>query len=159
MTDRILQRRSKNVFIMPGFQGRMIFFVLLTGFCCIALNGYLYYAYVVDSYDFILKHSTLPEDLKDQRYRDLLVFGTSLGVATVVVTFVLAVWALFATHRAAGSVYRVQKVIEDIKAGDLNARVHLRGKDEFQDLARAFNEMMDRLGERDSVSGREVRAR
>jgi nitrogen fixation/metabolism regulation signal transduction histidine kinase len=145
MADQKNQRRSRNVLIMPDFQGRMILFVLLTGFVCMALNGYLYYQYVVDSYDFILNYSSLPEDLKEQRYSDLLVFGTSLSVATLVATFAVAIWALFATHRAAGSVYHLKRVIDEIKAGNFDARVRLREKDEFQDVARAFNELMDRL--------------
>ena len=130
---------------MPDFQGRMILFVLLTGFVCMALNGYLYYQYVVDSYDFILNYSSLPEDLKEQRYADLLVFGTSLSVATLAATFAVAIWALFATHRAAGSVYHLKRVIDEIRAGNADARVRLREKDEFQDVARAFNELMDQL--------------
>jgi len=145
MADQKNQRRSRNVFIMPDFQGRMILFVLLTGFVCMALNGYLYYQYVVDSYDFILNYSSLPEDLKEQRYADLLVFGTSLSVATLAATFAVAIWALFATHRAAGSVYHLKRVIDEIRAGNADARVHLREKDEFQDVARAFNELMDQL--------------
>lgn len=145
MTDQKIQRSKKNVLIMPGFQGRMILFVVLVGFVCTALNGYLYYSYVVDSYDFILRHSSLPQELKDQRYRDLFVFGVSLGVATLVVTLAIAIWALFVTHRAAGSVYHIKKVIDEIRSGNVHARVHLREKDEFQDLAKSFNEMMDRL--------------
>ena len=145
MADQKNQRRSRNVLIMPDFQGRMILFVLLTGFVCMALNGYLYYQYVVDSYDFILNYSNLPEDLKEQRYSDLLVFGTSLSVATLVATFAVAIWALFAKHRAAGSVYHLKRVIDEIKAGNFDARVRLREKDEFQDVARAFNELMDQL--------------
>jgi len=145
MADQKNQGRSRNVLIMPDFQGRMILFVLLTGFVCMALNGYLYYQYVVDSYDFILNYSSLPEDLKEQRYADLLVFGTSLSVATLAATFAVAIWALFATHRAAGSVYHLKRVIDEIRAGNADARVHLREKDEFQDVARAFNELMDQL--------------
>ena len=145
MADQKNQGRSRNVLIMPDFQGRMILFVLLTGFVCMALNGYLYYQYVVDSYDFILNYSSLPEDLKEQRYADLLVFGTSLSVATLVATFAVAIWALFATHRAAGSVYHLKRVIDEIRAGNADARVRLREKDEFQDVARAFNELMDQL--------------
>ncbi|MGQ0525396.1 MAG: HAMP domain-containing protein [Betaproteobacteria bacterium] len=145
MADQKQQRRNRNVFILPDFQGRMILFVLLTGFICMTLNSYLYYQYVVDSYDFILRHSSLSPDLKDQRYSDLLVFGISLGVATLVATLAVAIWALFASHRAAGSIYHLKRVIDEIKSGNVNERVHLREKDQFQDLARSFNEMMDQM--------------
>ena len=119
------QRSNKNIFIMPGFQGRMILFVLLTGLVCTALNGYLYYSYVVDSYEFILRYSSLSEELKEQRFHDLLVFGASLGVATLLATLAVAVWALFATHKAAGSVYRLKAVMEEIKSGNVGERVRL----------------------------------
>ncbi|MGQ0522848.1 MAG: HAMP domain-containing protein, partial [Betaproteobacteria bacterium] len=144
-TEHTRLRSKKNILIMPGFQGRMILFVVLVGFVGAALNGYLYYSYVVDSYDFVFRHSSLPEELKDQRYSDLFVFGASLVVATLVVTLAVAIWALFITHRAAGSVYHIQRVIGEIRSGNLKARVHLREKDEFQDLARSFNELMDEL--------------
>jgi nitrogen fixation/metabolism regulation signal transduction histidine kinase len=148
MTGTKEQRSRKNMLIMPGFQGRMISFVILAGFLCAILNGYLYYSYVVDSYDFILRHSTLSKELIDQRYRDLFVFGMSLGAATFVVILIIAVWALFITHRAAGSVYHIKKVIDEIRAGNVGERVRLRKKDEFQEVAQAFNALMDELQKR-----------
>ncbi len=145
MMDPKEQRSKTNILVMPGFQGRMIFFIILAGLICAALNGYLYYSYVVDSYDFILRHSSLSKELIDQRYRDLFVFGVSLGAATLLVILIIATWALVITHRAAGSVYHIKRVIDEIRSGNNKERVHLREKDEFQDLAEAFNQMMDEL--------------
>ena len=145
MTDPKKQRSLKNVLILPGFQARMMFFIFLAGVVCTALNAYLYHSYVVDSYDFILRHSSLSQELIEGRYRDLYVFGLSLGLVTLLIVLLIAVWALFITHRAAGSVYHMKRVIGEIRSGKLDARVHLRPRDEFQDLARAFNQMMDEL--------------
>ena len=139
------KRSKKNLWLMPGFQGRMILLFIFCGFTCALLNGYLYNSYVDDSYRFILQYSTLSPDLKEQRHFDLLVFGVALAAASLVITLILAVWALVLTHRAAGAVYAVKKVIGEIRAGDLTRRVRLRKKDEFKDLAAAFNEMMDEL--------------
>jgi len=145
MTDPKKQRSLKNVLIMPGFQGRMIFFIILAGFACTALNAYLYYSYVVDSYDFILKYSSLSKELIADRYRDLYNFGLALGVATILIVLIIAILALFVTHRAAGSVYHIKRVIDEIRSGNTAQRVHLRPKDEFQDVAAAFNQLMDDL--------------
>ena len=145
MMDPKKQRSLKTLLIVPGFQARMIFFIILAGFACTALNAYLYYAYVVDSYDFILKYSSLSKELIADRYRDLYNFGLSLSLATVLIVLIIAILALFVTHRAAGSVYHMKRVIDEIRSGNLKARVHLRPKDEFQDVARSFNEMMDKL--------------
>lgn len=148
MSDQKKQRTKKNILIMPGFQGRMILLVVFVGLTCTAINGYLYYSYVVDSYDFILRHTALSQEIKNQRYDDLFVFGVSLAIATLVATLIIAVWALTVTHRAAGSVYHMKRVIDEIRSGNVGARVRLREKDEFQDLARSFNEMMDDLQKR-----------
>jgi nitrogen fixation/metabolism regulation signal transduction histidine kinase len=145
MTDPKQQRRLKNILIIPGFQGRIAFFIFFAGLACAALNAYLYYSYVVESYDFILRHSSLSQELIDNRYRDLFQFGVALGIATLLIIVLIAIWALFMTHRAAGAVYHIKRVIEEIKSGNTGARVHLRAKDEFQDVAEAFNGMMDEL--------------
>ena len=151
MMDPKKQRSLKNILIIPGFQSRMIFFIILAGFACTALNAYLYYAYVVDSYDFILKYSSLSKELIADRYRDLYNFGLSLSLATVLIVLIIAILALFVTHRAAGSVYHMKRVINEIRSGNIKARVHLRPKDEFQDVARSFNEMMDKLQKETAV--------
>ena len=130
---------------MPGFQGRLILLFVVGAFGSALLNGYLYYSYVDGSYAFIFQYSSLSQDLIAQRHRDLLVFGIVLVVASLVVTLILALWALVLTHRAAGAIYHVTRVIEEIRAGDLTQRVHLRKKDEFQGLASAFNRLMDEL--------------
>ena len=139
------KRSKKNLWLMPGFQGRLLLLFIFCGLTCAFVNGYLYYSYVDASYAFILRYSTLSQDLIAQRHMDLLIFSVALAAGSLVITLILAVWALVLTHRAAGAVYAVKKVIGEIRAGDPTRRVHLRKKDEFKDLAAAFNEMMDEL--------------
>lgn len=145
MIDPKKQRSLKNFLIMPGFQGRIAFFIVLAGFVCAAINGYLYYIYVVDSYDFILRHSNLPQQLVDDRYLDLRNFGLALGLVTLVIMLMITAWSIAVTHRAAGAVYHMKRVMEEIRAGNTRQRVRLRPKDEFQDVAQSFNRMMDEL--------------
>ena len=139
------KRSKKRLLIMPGYQARMVFFVVLAGFLCAVFNGYLYYKYVSGSYDFILKQSNLPQELIAQRYDDLLFVGLGLAAATLLITLVVAVWALVITHRTAGAVYHISRVVDEVRRGNVTARVHLRKKDEFQSLASAFNQMLDEL--------------
>lgn len=145
MMDAKNQRSKKNLYIDPGFQGRMMFCIIFVGFLGAAVNGYLYYTYVDDSYNFILKFSSLSQELINERHRDLLIFGVLLGLTNLLITLVIAAWALVITHRAAGSAYHIKRVIEAIRAGNIQERVHLRKKDEYQDLAESFNQMMDEL--------------
>ena len=145
MMDPKKQRSKRTLLIIPSFQGRLIILIVLLGFVCAVFNGNLYYSYVDDSYDFILKYSSLSQELIDERHRDLLVFGVLLGLATLLITLVIAIWALVVTHRAAGAIYRIKKVMEEIGSGNVKARISLRKKDDFQDLAKAFNQLMDDL--------------
>lgn len=145
MTDPRDKRSKKSILLYRGFQGRIVSFILLAGFLCIGVTSYLCYAYVVDSYDFILRRSNLPQELIDARYSDLFTFLVSMSLVNLLIVVVIAIWALFITHRAAGSVYHMNRVIDEIRSGDAAQRVHLREKDEFQDLARSFNAMMDEL--------------
>jgi HAMP domain-containing protein len=145
MTDPKDKRSKKSLLIDGGFQGRIVSFILLAGFLCIGVTAYFCYAYIGDSYDFILRHSSLPQDLIDERYRDLFAFLVSMSLVNLLIILVIAAAALFITHRAAGSVYHMKRVIDEIKSGNAKERVHLREKDEFQDLARSFNAMMDEV--------------
>jgi len=54
---------------------------------------------------------------------------------------------LVETHRAAGAVFKIQRHIHRVSAGDLDARVYLRRGDHFQDVAEDFNQMVETLRE------------
>jgi HAMP domain-containing protein len=143
MTDAKQQRSSKSLVINAGFQGRIVAFIVLAGFLCVAGTSYGFYSYVAHSYDFVLRHSSLPQGLIDERYRDLFRLWVSLGIVNLLIILVVAGWALVVTHRAAGSVYHVKRVINEVRSGNLQARVRLRSKDEFQDLAASVNALLD----------------
>jgi methyl-accepting chemotaxis protein len=142
------QRKTKNLLLDWGFQGGILMLIAATGLLCIGITAFLGHAYVADSYAFIFKHSSLPQDLMDARYSDLYRFLLSLTLLNGVIVLVVAGWTVLVTHRAAGSVFHIKRVIGEIRAGDLAARVRLRQKDEFRDLAHLFNEMMDELQKR-----------
>ena len=123
----------------------MVFFIILGGFVCTVFNAYLYYNYIVDSYEFIFKFSNLSQDIINDRYKDLYHFGIILILATLMIILIIAAWGLLITHRAADSVYHIKRVIEEIKAGNTQERIRLRKKDEFHEVADAFNQLLDEL--------------
>ena len=138
-------RSTRSVLSLKGFRGRLVALIVIAGFVCITFNAALFYAYVVDSYDLILRHSTLPEEIIDNRYAELFGIALALGVISVVIVLIVAVWALYLMHRVSGPVYHLHKVIEAIRSGRADERLHLRAKDEFQDVAQSFNRLMDEM--------------
>jgi methyl-accepting chemotaxis protein len=146
--DSKKQRSWKNLLLLPGFQGKITLFVLFGGIGCMGLNAYLYYIYVVESYDFIFKASRLPQEMIHDRYNDLFTFGISLGAITLAVILVIAGAVLVMTHRAAGAVYKMTKVVDEVSAGNTSVRVRLRDKDHFQDFAVSINRLIDSIDQK-----------
>src|ERR671919_479976 len=74
--------------------------------------------------------------------RALLVPTAILGLLLLGALFAVAVWAV---RRVAGPVGDVMEAADRVAAGDHDARVEERGPRETRRLARAFNEMTERL--------------
>ena len=62
---------------------------------------------------------------------------------------VLIAWgSVYLSHKIAGPLYRLQKGLEQLDAGDLRTRIHLRKFDEAQFLASRLNETLQNLDRR-----------
>lgn len=149
MTHHENHRHGSSVFQLKGFRGRLVVLIVVAGLLCISLMSGLFYAYVAESYALVLKNSTLPPELIAERLSELQNMALALGGLGLLVVVVVAVWAIYITHRVSGPIYHLGKVIQSIQAGKLDERLQLRAKDEFHDLARAFNQLMDQLQKRD----------
>lgn len=139
------QRSRWSAFRLQGFRFRLVAVIVVAGFLCICLNAVLFYAYVLDSYALILGNTTLPEDIISERYAELRGFAFALGGLSAAVLAVVVVWTVYITHRVSGPVYHLHKVMLAIHDGKIDERVYLRQKDEFHDVARSFNALMDKF--------------
>lgn len=59
--------------------------------------------------------------------------------AALVFTFF---YGVVISHRMAGPIYRIRKVLDEMAQGDLSAQVHLRRKDDFNALAASINSLI-----------------
>lgn len=73
-----------------------------------------------------------------------IVVLTNLITAGVICLFAIVVM-LFISHKIAGPLFRFEKDIERVSKGDLTVHINLREKDQFKDMARALNQMIDSL--------------
>jgi HAMP domain-containing protein len=67
------------------------------------------------------------------------------------IALLIALQSLFVTHRVVGPAFHLQRVLQQLAAGDLAARAHLRRWDRLKELEAAVN----RLGE--ALAAREAR--
>ena len=70
-----------------------------------------------------------------------------LGLAMVVILAFATVLGLFVARRATGRVAILREAARRVGEGDLSVRVAPRGRDELDELGRAFNRMVAELGE------------
>ena len=142
MTDHN-RRKVKNMLINRHYQGRLIITVLAFGFLACLFNGLLFYQYVSENYTTILAGDYFEPAIMASMEQDLKNFALTLMVLSLLAFCGLACYLLVITHRAAGAAYHIHRVIKDIQNGKVTSRVHLREKDEYQELAESFNALMD----------------
>ncbi len=70
-----------------------------------------------------------------------------LGLAMVVILALATALGLFLARRATGRVATLREAARRVGEGDLGVRVSPRGRDELDELGRAFNRMVAELGE------------
>jgi nitrogen fixation/metabolism regulation signal transduction histidine kinase len=70
-----------------------------------------------------------------------------LGLALVIILGLATVLGLFVARRATGRVAALRTAARRVGEGDLTVRVSPRGKDELDELGRAFDRMVAELGE------------
>jgi methyl-accepting chemotaxis protein len=74
-----------------------------------------------------------------------ILWGTIILAAMLIA--ILAFLGIRISHRIAGPIYRFHQTFEEVKSGNVNARIYLRENDEMKPLALAFNGMLDVISE------------
>jgi len=69
-----------------------------------------------------------------------LLFGSSL-VTIVLISIATAVVVMYLSHRIAGPLFKIERSIKEIGAGDLTLKIKLRSTDEIAKMADCCNEM------------------
>lgn len=139
-------RRSwRNIWINPDYQSRYVFWISVTGLILVVINAAIFYFYVSQNYSILVDLSPMTDDAKAQLYRELRQIIGLLFAANLVFLGLVSFIGLMFSHRTAGPLYKFKKTFLQIRDGDTALRLHLRPKDDFRDVAHAFNEMMDVL--------------
>ena len=103
------------------------------------------YVHIKENYSILVDLSPMTNEAKKQLYFELNALVVKLSVGSVIFLCGVALIGLVMSHRAAGPLYHMKRVFEAIRDGKHDARVRLRPKDDFLDVAASFNEMMDAL--------------
>ena len=134
-----LKNQRRNYYIKRPFQRSFILqFCSLIVLACVLFVVFLYF-YSTRA----LTTAFIDSRLRVINTSDFLMpaLGLSAFIVTALATVTAAVRLLIFSHKIAGPLYRFEKSVETIGAGNLNLRVRLRSQDQLQDLAHAMDEM------------------
>ncbi len=137
-------RSIKSILINPKYQLRYIFWLTGTGLILVALNAGLFYSYVSEKYQILVDLSPMTDEVKAQLYTELNEVMVKLVGLSLLFLFLVGILGIVFSHRTAGPMYHFKRVFNAVKNGDKSQRVRLRPTDDFQDVAKAFNDMMDK---------------
>ncbi|RME33296.1 MAG: HAMP domain-containing protein [Gammaproteobacteria bacterium] len=140
-------RQRRHYFIDRGFQGRfiawMVGLILLSGL----LSGLL--LYLLLGSDMASQGHSLHLSLE----KVLAGLGLTIVLGNMLVTALvggIAAWmVLHLSHRIAGPLYRLRRLIDEIAKGNYTIDATLRDSDQLKELADDFERMAAALGERE----------
>lgn len=75
--------------------------------------------------------------------RMLLALHKSIWPALAAVILIMSSTSIFITHKIAGPVYRLKKILAEISGGNLDITIRLRKRDDLKDLAEGLNLVID----------------
>jgi HAMP domain-containing protein len=139
------RRSIKNLIINPGYQFRYIFWLTLSGLSLVAINSLIAYIYIKENYLLLVDLGPMTDEAKAQMYLELRHLMVALASSSLLFILVMGALGLVLSHRTAGPLYHFKRVFDEIRAGRTRQRIHLRPGDEFHDVAKSFNQMMDVL--------------
>lgn len=90
---------------------------------------------------------TVPVDRYDQVLRDQLRISALTALGALLVLLVLTAWIV--NRVVARPVFELVQAMREVEQGNLHRRVEQQRKDEIGNLARGFNDMLDRLAQAD----------
>ena len=141
-----VEEKRKNYYIARKFQRNFILkFCALVALGAI-LSGAIVYAMSMATVSMAFEHSRLVMKSTADYILPAVLLASAvvivlIGIGTVAVT-------LFASHKIAGAVYRMEKNLEQITYGDLKVRTHLRHDDQLKPLGVSIDVMAQVLRSR-----------
>ncbi len=138
-------RRLINFIINPKYQIKYILLFILFGCLLTSFNAAVFFYFTRMNYKVLVDLSPMEEVVKLELYGELNQIVICLVIFSVFFTILASLVGVVISHRTAGALYHFKRVFREIQSGKLEARIHLRKKDEFKDVAEECNRMINFL--------------
>ena len=138
-----MHNRRRRYFIDKAFQTRFIIKFASLVVIATAISGVIVY---------LLARATVTTSFENSRLvikstADFILPSVLLASAIVIISigFATILVSLFASHRIAGPLYRLDKDLQEVTSGNLQMKFRLRKSDEMKKLAKSLNIMVESL--------------
>lgn len=139
------RRKVRNLLLNPRFQLKYIALTGAAGLLLALVNAGVFYFFTRENYAILVDLAPMTDEVKVQLYSELRQIVTLLTLSSVGFVGLVCAVALVISHRTAGPLYHFQRVFDEIRAGNTRSRIALRPKDDFQEVATSFNQMIDHV--------------
>jgi methyl-accepting chemotaxis protein len=143
--EKTFNKRRKIYYIKKEFQ--MVFIIK---FCLLVILGGIVSGAVI----YLVSQGSATTVFENSRIRikstaDFILPAVLLSTAVVTVLVGLAsvIVTLYASHKIAGPIYRIEKDLEKVMLGDLRVKFNLRKNDQLQALAIMIEALVANLGD------------
>ncbi len=156
--------KRRQYIVDPAFQYRLIRRFSVLALLMIAMSiGFLVLVYILHG-DIQFELAQPDPFSQAGQGEPLVVRKTLLGLLWPILAICLGIalattflFGVLISHRMAGPVFRIRRVLGDMRDGDLRGDIRLRKRDDFKKLAESINEVKQSW--RESVAGlRRIRA-
>ena len=154
VASRPPKRRLRNYLLDKRFQLKYTGYILILSVALTAVLGWQVYEASREASATALASSLGDPRADDDAFRQYLKeqFEATDNAVLVKITALLAglviglaLLGIFITHKVAGPIYKMKRLIGEVAAGRLRVEGGLRKGDELQDFFEAFHTMVDRL--------------
>lgn len=142
--ENTYNNRRKIYYIKKEFQRAFIVKFCLLVILGAVVSGAVIYLVSQGSATTVFENSRI----KIKSTADFILPAVLLSTAAVTVLVGLAsvIVTLYASHKIAGPIYRIEKDLEKVVAGDLRVRFNLRRNDQLQALATMIEALIANIG-------------
>ncbi len=132
----------KQYFIKGPIQSRYLILVLFSMIIpTLLVSGCLYYLIAT----LMAAELGLPESIYGHLVPVLKKINIYLAVGLPIVFAIIFFYAVIVSHRLAGPIFRLEKDLDKIIAGDHSVRIRFRAKDRLDALAYKVNQVLEKL--------------
>lgn len=139
MDNKIKGYKRKQYLVAKKFQLKYVGIILVLMFLTAALCSYVVY-YT----SMILMGEKLANVYPQGRLISIVkIVNLRILLSVILVTPLVTLIGIFLSHRIAGPIYRMERFMDSLTAGDLTSRIYLRRGDELMTVASSINRLAD----------------